>query len=292
MKSRLTTTPCPPDQLGSFYSQGVFDLDSYLERIGLRGRPTLQELHRAHVCSIPFENLDPHRGIPVSLDERDLERKLVTERRGGYCFEQNLLLKPALEALGYAVELILARVRVGAPYGAVRPRSHLLLRVTENDIPWHVDVGFGVSTPLDPLPFGPGDPCEQSGWRFRIVQEGSELVLQAAVEPTSSQSGWMDLYGFVPEPVPLVDVETGNWFTATHPRSPFVTGLIVASQRPDGTRTSLSDWDELAFVEATPAHRTVRAVSREMIPGLLETRFGLPGFGLSPAGRIIQRAGD
>jgi N-hydroxyarylamine O-acetyltransferase len=267
----------------------VFDLDSYLERIGLHGHPTLQELHRAHVCSIPFENLDPHRGIPVSLDERDLARKLVTERRGGYCFEHNLLLKLALEALDYEVDLILARVRVGAPYGAIRPRSHLLLRVTADGSPWHLDVGFGVRTPLDPLPFGPGDPCEQSGWRFRVVPDGSELVLQSAIEPSFLHSGWMDLYGFAPEPVPMVDVETGNWYTATHPRSPFVTGLIVASQQPDGRRTSLSDWDELALVDETPVRRTVTAVTRDMVPGLLETRFGLPGFGMSPAGQIVLR---
>jgi N-hydroxyarylamine O-acetyltransferase len=265
----------------------LFALHSYLARIGLHGRPTLQELHRAHVCAIPFENLDPHRGIPVSLDESDLERKLVTERRGGYCFEQNLLLKPALEALGYGVELILARVRLGAPDGAVTPRTHLLLRVTAGGSTWHADVGFGVSTPLDPLPFGPGEPVEQSGWRYRIVEDGPELVLQAAVKPTSPHSDWTDLYGFVPEPVPIVDVEISNWFTATHPNSPFVTGLIFAGQRPDGTRISLSDWGELALVEATPAGRTLTAVTRDMIPDLLERHFGLPGFALGPAGRIV-----
>ena len=80
----------------------MLDLDAYLERIGLTGRPSLAQLHRAHLTSIPFENLDPHQGLPVSLEPGDLERKLVTERRGGYCFEQNLLLKAALEALGAA----------------------------------------------------------------------------------------------------------------------------------------------------------------------------------------------
>lgn len=270
----------------------MLDLDGYLERIGVGGRPRLHEIHRAHACAIPFENLDPHRGVAVSLNERDLERKLVTERRGGYCFEQNLLLKLALEALGYEVDLILARVRVGVADGAVRPRSHLLLRVIADGAAWHVDVGFGVNTPLDPLPFGPGEPCEQSGWGFRIVHEGAELVLQAAVEPSSPESGWTDLYGFVPEPAPMVDAETSNWFTATHPRSPFVTGLIVASQRPDGTRTSLSDWDELALVEATPVRRTVTPVTLEMVPGLLETHFGLPGFGVSPDGRIVLQSAD
>jgi N-hydroxyarylamine O-acetyltransferase len=56
----------------------VFDLDAYLERIGLDGRPSIAQLHRAHLTSIPFENLDPHQGLPVSLEVEDLERKLVT----------------------------------------------------------------------------------------------------------------------------------------------------------------------------------------------------------------------
>jgi N-hydroxyarylamine O-acetyltransferase len=79
----------------------VLDFAAYLERVGLSGggRPTLQAIHRAHATSIPFENLDPHRGIPVSLLQEDLECKLVHERRGGCCFEQNLLLASALEHL-------------------------------------------------------------------------------------------------------------------------------------------------------------------------------------------------
>ncbi len=158
----------------------MFDLDAYLARIGLTGRPDLAELHRAHVAAIPFENRDPHNGVPVSLEIADLQRKLVTERRGGYCFEQNLLLKAALEARGAEVDLMLARVRAGAPPGTIRPRSHLVLRVEAEGAIWHADAGFGLGTLLEPIPFGPGEIHEQSGWRFRVVEEGQELVLQTA----------------------------------------------------------------------------------------------------------------
>lgn len=261
---------------------GVFDLDSYLQRVGLHGRPQLAELHRAHVTSIPFENLDPQRGVPVALDQDRLARKLVGDRRGGYCFEQNLLLKAALEALGAEVDAMLARVRFGAPGGSLRPRSHLILRVRAEGATWHADVGFGAGTPLEPLPFGPGDVHEQSGWRFRVVEEGAELVLQ-----TADGESWKDLYAFVPEPVPFVDIETSNWFTATHPHSPFVTGLLVSTQHPDGTRLSLSDWGELALTEQTPARSSATPITRDAIPGLLEQRFGLPGFTLGEGDRIV-----
>ena len=58
----------------------MFDLDAYLARIGLSGRPGIAEVHRAHTTSIPFENLDPHGGLPVSLELEDLQRKLVGAR--------------------------------------------------------------------------------------------------------------------------------------------------------------------------------------------------------------------
>jgi len=262
----------------------VLDLDAYLERIGLSGRPGLEKLHRAHASSIPFENLDPHRGVPVSLEAEDLERKLVGRRRGGYCFEQNLLLKEALEALGAEVDLFLARVRIGAPDGAIRPRSHLVLRVRTGREEWHADVGFGAGTLLEPIPFGPGEVHEQSGWRFRVVEDGAELVLQEA-----GGWDWTDLYAFVPQPVPLVDVETSNWFTSTHPRSPFVTGVIVSANAQDGARITLSDRSGLALTEERPDGSTATPVLPSEVPGLLETRFGLGGFALGTDGRIVCR---
>ncbi|MGZ4180724.1 MAG: arylamine N-acetyltransferase family protein [Solirubrobacteraceae bacterium] len=237
----------------------------------MSGRPALSEVHRAHAVTIPFENLDPHRGVPVSLELDALQRKLVDERRGGYCFEHNLLLKSALEALGAEVDLMLARVRVGAPPGTLRPRTHLVLRVRDDGGDWHAEVGFGSGTLLEPIPFGPGDVHEQSGWRFRVVPDGEQLVLQ-----TADGSGWIDLYGFIPEPVPKIDVETSNWFTSTHPRSPFVTGLIVTTHLPDGMRVSLSDWNELALVRQKPTGSSTSPVELESVPGLLESEFGPP----------------
>jgi N-hydroxyarylamine O-acetyltransferase len=274
----------------------MFDLDAYLERIGLNGRPSIAQVHSAHLTSIPFENLDPHQGLPVSLEVEDLERKLVTERRGGYCFEQNLLLKAALEALGAEVDMFLARMRLPKPGdtraspfrpakpGVVRPRSHLLLRVSENGASWHADVGFARGI-LEPIPFGPGHTHEQSGWSFRVVEDGSELVLQKL-----AGDEWADVYGFLPQPVPLIDVETSNWWTSTHPRSLFVTGLIVGVRGDDGTSTLLCDWSELSLSEQTPAGTSVTPLEREAIPELLATRFSLPGFALGADERLVRTA--
>jgi N-hydroxyarylamine O-acetyltransferase len=260
----------------------VFDLDAYLARIGLPGPVSLAELHRAHITSIPFENLDSHAGIPVSLEIDDLQRKLVRAGRGGYCFEHNLLLKAALEAMGYEVEPVLARVRVGAEPGAIRPRSHLLLRVFADGVDWHADVGFGNGSLLEPLPWGPGGEHVQGGWRFRVVEEGSLLVLQSVRD-----GEWADVYAFAPEPSPPIDLETSNWFTATHPHSPFVTGLIVSKQHRDGRRTTLSDWGGLTLTEETASGAVVTTIELDAVPALLATRFGLAGYRLGADGRIV-----
>ena len=122
----------------------------------------------------------------------------MARRRGGYCFEHNLLLASALEAIGgRQVEPMLARVRLN-PDGAPSPLDHLLLRVTDRDgSPWLADVGFGGGGLLDPLPFEAGTETEQSGWRYRPVEDGPELVLQVF------QDGeWSDMYGFVPDRLP------------------------------------------------------------------------------------------
>lgn len=268
----------------------MFALDAYLARLGLSAPPgleastlTLEEVHARHVRAIPFENLDPRRGVAVALAPAALHDKLVARRRGGYCFEHNLLLRAALDALGFETEPMLARVRWGAPPGMVRPRTHLVLRVGADGAMWHADVGFGPNTLLTPIPFGPGGPYEQAGWRSRVIEEGDELVLQCEAE-----GEWRDAYAFEPRPVPPIDITLSNWFTSTHPDSDFVKGLIVSAVAEDGTRLVLSDWSgELTFSRRTPASTTVTSAERSELPGLLAEHFGLPGWCLDGAGRLL-----
>jgi N-hydroxyarylamine O-acetyltransferase len=250
----------------------VIDLDAYLDRIELQGSLTLAAVHRAHATSIPFENLGPWSGQPVSLDLGDIERKLVGERQGGYCFEQNLLLHAGLQQLGLEVEMLLARARTGGWPGPIRPRTHLMLRVWIDDQPWLADVGFGFGGLLEPLPFAAGGPYEQSGWRFRVVWDEPELVVQAA-----RGDQWVDQYGVIPSPVPLVDVETANWLTSTHPRSPFLRGPIISATAADGRRTLIRADPQHGFilVEQTPPTRDTTPIHGDEIAAVIHERFGL-----------------
>ncbi len=276
----------------------MFDLDAYLSRVGLSGRPSLADVHVAHATTIPFEGFDPHMGIAPQLDPQELVEKLVRRRRGGYCYEQNLLLKAALQALGYKVDPYLARVMIGLAPGAIRPPTHLLLRIrggpegggsesgangVAEERGWHADVGFGSGTLLEPLPWGPGEEHEQSGWRFRVVERSPQWVLQ-----TVNDGEWTDIYGFLPIPVPEVDIEMSNWWTATHPESSFVTGFLATRQWRDGRRLILTDWGELTLIERTAAETVSTPVTREQVPRLLAERLELPGFELDAAGRVTR----
>ena len=265
----------------------VQNFDAYLRRIGLSDAvpATWQEMHRAHATTIPFENLDPHRGIPISLEPDALERKLVSARRGGYCFEHNLLLASALEHLGLRVEPMLARVRVGGAPPETRPAGHLVLRVTDQDgQQWLADVGFGLGTLLDPIPFFPSGVQEQSGWKFQVVEEGEEMVLQ-----TLLADGWSDVYGFVPKPAMRIDIEVNNWFMCSNPASPFVFGLIVSKNHSDGTRDAMHDWSgTLQSLAMRPDGIVEMPESREAVASLLARRFDLPGFEVDPNGRVTS----
>ena len=167
-------------------------------------------MHRAQVLAIHFENFDSFAGTPVSLEPGHLEDNSSPARVVATASRLNLLFGAALRSIGVDdVVPILARVRRGEP-GAPRPLNHIVLRVVTGARTWLADVGFGAGGLLDPIPMEPGAEHDQSGWRYRLVEDGTELVLQAFED-----GEWKDEFGFVPEPVPMIDVEVSNWFTCT-----------------------------------------------------------------------------
>jgi N-hydroxyarylamine O-acetyltransferase len=221
----------------------AIDLDAYFERIGYTGGrapalDTLRAIHLRHPQSIPFENLDPLLGRAVRLDARSIEKKLVFDGRGGYCFEHNLLLSHALKALGFQITLLAARVLWNAPGGVdvVRPRSHMLLLVDLEDGPFIADVGFGGLTLTAPLRLLPDIEQATPHEAFRLVTPSpavdaaarmrDEFVLQARLD-----EGWKPLYRFGLQEQLLPDYEVTNWYLSNHPESQFVTGLMAA--RPE-----------------------------------------------------------
>lgn len=213
---------------------GGIDLDAYLRRIGFAGRArpdlaTLREIHRLHASAIPFENLSALVGEPIALDGASLERKLVRGGRGGWCFEQNLLLRHVLDAIGFRVRPLAARVRWNVPPHVQTPRSHCLLRVETEEGDHIADVGFGGQSFTAPLALVADVEQQTPHETFRLVAKNVPFF---AVE-TRIEGAWQVLYVFdLVEALPA-DYEVSNWYLAHHPQSQFVNGVIAARADAD-----------------------------------------------------------
>jgi N-hydroxyarylamine O-acetyltransferase len=218
----------------------AFDLDAYLRRIGHRGPvepdfATLSALAAAHAAAIPFENLDPLRGVPVQLQVETIAHKLLRQGRGGYCFEQNLLFAAALRAIGYTVSGLIARVLWNQPEDAITGQTHMLLLASAGNGRWLADVGFGSMTLAGALRLEPDVPQATALEPFRLLERDGEWRLQACV-----RGDWFTLYRFDLRPREHVDFVVANHFVSTFPDSRFVRHLVAARTAAD-RRLSLLD---------------------------------------------------
>jgi len=248
----------------------AFDLASYLGRVGLEAAPAPDEqglaaLHRAQFFSIPFENLDIHLGRGVDTDPRAVFAKLVTRRRGGYCFELNGLLGAALTACGFDCRPLLARVHLAPPPSG---RTHLLNLVVLDGREWIVDAGFGGGSPRRPLPLAEGASFDDGVQACRLTRaETWGWLLQ-----TRDRGEWKDSYSFDRGFVTAGDIRVSNWFTSTSPDTHF-TRVRTVSLPTHAGRISLRDleWTEVAGPETTT--RAVAAGAEYM--AILADCFGL-----------------
>ena len=220
-----------------------FDLDAYLARVRLAEKPAsdvegLAAVQRAHRLAIPFENLDVRLGRGIRIDGDSVFDKLVTARRGGYCFEQNRLFGDALAALGFAARPLLARVWLGA--SDTPGRTHTLLLVTIDGQEWIADAGFGGSY-SPPMPLLDGATAEApDGARFRLTTDrrGWVLLRDGAAAATDGRgdggAGWTEQYSFTLEEVAPIDLVMANHWTATAPGTRFVDHVVVSIALPHG----------------------------------------------------------
>lgn len=227
------------------------DVDAYLDRIAYDGarepsERVLVELHRAHMLAVPFENLDIHLGVANVLDAEHVFDKIVTRRRGGWCYELNGLFALLLEHLGFAVTRYSAAVVVSDPPSP--DFAHLTLRV-DLDRPWLADVGFGASF-TRPLRFDDEDDQDRDGKRYRLARRDGRMVLHEDDAPQ---------YAFALEPRRMDEFAEMSVRQQTEPGSHFLQAPMCTRATDDG-RETLSG---MRIITTTPAGRIERKLANE-----------------------------
>jgi N-hydroxyarylamine O-acetyltransferase len=220
-------------------SAPALDLDGYLERIGYKGTTdptfeTLAGLLRAHVATVPFENLDVLLGRGIRLEVDAVQRKLVRAHRGGYCFEHATLFAAVLECLGFHPVRHTARVVLFSPR-TESPRAHMFLTVPLGEGRFVVDPGFGALAPGAPLLLGGAFGAHAGAPAHRMVRDDDYLLLQFLKEDEI-----VDCWVTTLDQDNLMDFELGNHFTATHPNSPFVNRIMMSALTSDGRVTLMN----------------------------------------------------
>jgi len=233
------------------------DPSLYLCRIGYSGPrdPTpevLRRIHRAHLFTVPFENLDIHLKRPIVLDEERILDKIVRQHRGGFCYELNGGFAVLLRSLNFHVTQLSAGVaRADGSFGPDFDHMTLLVETPE---PWLCDVGFGDCF-LEPLPLVPDVEFHQQGFGYRSFQIGSHWLLQRR-----EQNGeWKSLYKFTLIPRQLSDYVPMCHYQQTSPESHFTRQRICSRATPEG-RLTLSD---LRFIVTQSGRRTETELSGE-----------------------------
>lgn len=244
------------------------DIAAYLDRIGYIGpleptSATLTALHRAHAEIIPFENLDIVLGRGISLNIDDIQSKLLRGKRGGYCYEHDLLFAALVERAGFAVRRLVARLQPDKP----GPRAHMLLNVEADGQEWLADVGFGAAL-LEPIPLVDGTVVRQGDWTHGVAHHQDNSWRLRSLGP----DGWTDLYAFGQESQRPNDYDVYNHYTATHPSSPFVAQAVAMRVTPTVRFTLRNHELSTALPNGSTTHRQL--TDQEMV-GVLREIFGI-----------------
>ncbi len=217
----------------------IFNIDSYLERINYKGRTsvseeTLHELHVAHTLNVPFENLDVFYKKPVLLDENSLFKKIVENRRGGYCFEMNGIFSLVLQKLGFKLINLLARGTMDGVFYSAKTHQAILVDIANKK--WLADVGYGNDGILAPLLLEENIDQHQFAHTYRLIKDQKfGYVLQKKISDKYNY-----LYAITLDECYPMDFLMSNHFTATFSESFFIKMRMCTMPTKEG-RITLTD---------------------------------------------------
>lgn len=233
------------DELKKYFNDDAEGLkvQGYLDRIGYRGplelnMETLKGLQKAHVYSVPYEDLDIRAGKYISVSLPDIYDKIVNRRRGGYCFELNGLFAWLLRKLGFDVVEYYGRYLEGEPL-EMPMRRHRIARVTLDGKNYICDVGVGVQAPVWPILIEADTIQNIDGEDYRMIRHPALGWLVQGMH----KGEWNRIYSFTEDPQFPIDFEMPNHWCVTHPDSIFknITMVYIRTKKGRNTMTEVLD---------------------------------------------------
>ena len=249
------------------------NVNLYLERIGIDQADVshtyefLKKIQQNHICSVPYENLDILNKVPIDLSKKALFEKIITNHRGGYCFELNGAVAHLLTELGFATVCYFARFLKGEKEIPVR-RHRVVVTECEGKR-YVVEVGIGIEAPRNPLVLEEGVPQECSNGVFKFSRDAFlGWVLQEKVGDE-----WMPYYSFTEEEQLDIDFIQPSFYCEKHPASPFNKSPMVAIKTPNGRR-AINDHDYKIFENGELIHIEENVTDARLYE-ILKTDFGI-----------------
>ena len=254
-------------------------IKKYLDRIGFSDEPkldytTLCQIQEKHLKTVPYENLDIMRNIPLSLEPEDIYEKIVVRGRGGYCFELNGLYTWLLRGLGFEVTEFMARFLRDEK--EIPMRRHRVLKVICEGKAYLCDVGVGQVIPRRPIELITDRINEFGNEKYKLKKEpffGYVLYEQKS-------DSWRRVYSFTEEEQLNIDYVMPSFYCEAHPESYFRTMDMVHIFTDNGRKSIAANatgsgyGHELKIFSPTGVE-VIEPLSDEHYHELLETHFGI-----------------
>lgn len=219
---------------GSSWHTEDIDVDHHLSLLALqREQPTLdllEELHRRHVHTFPFAAVDVLLGQHPGVEPGRVSQRLLTEAKGGYCFEHAQLFAATCESLGFEVHRHLGRV-----HAATSPRTHMSVEVVIDDTSYLTDPGFGLSI-TGPIEMTEGARRQEPHGEYTLHRHDHGGIQLWELRRNGGTAHISDTV-----PVMPIDVSSGHVVTSTHSTTgSLFTRTLIASRYIHNSHISLA----------------------------------------------------
>lgn len=228
----------------------MMNLNAFFDRIRFSqpvaiNLETVNALQTAFIHTVPFENLAIHIGSGIDYSSDVVFEKIVTQHRGGVCYESNSLFYDTLITLGFKAQLIGAAM-FPDPQKPVKRYDHMAILVTLEDGQYVVDVGNGRNF-NGAIPIDGSMHTTAEGYEYKIAPYNNDALAMYVLGEQPEPSQWQVRYALEP----MLPAKSRSDFndachnTQTSPESIFVQKRLATLPKAH-SRITLSDlrWTE------------------------------------------------